>query len=179
MIGSIVTADEVKVRWAYSEMVSTRWGQHFAGKHQGLVQKAQSGVAFSTLTQLEKQELLQALSLSRPPAFVGSIDQSASRYQWQQWTKGQLCQVYALAAFNPPLKNQHIAFYDFFIRFPDTGTNGQPEDSDPRVVFARKPILFDSNHEPVIFIGRPGQYVLIEGTLRSIIFMHRRATVSG
>jgi hypothetical protein len=171
LIGSIISADEVKARWAYGEMTSTRWGPHFVGKHQALVQKAIAKVPFSTLSPQEHQELIQALPLARNPAFISSIDQS-SRYQWQHWTKGQLCQTYALAAFNPPLKNQAIPYYDFFVRFPDTGPNGLPEDSDPRVVFAKNSIQFDPDHEPAIFVGAPGHYVLIEGALRSVIFMH-------
>lgn len=172
MIGTIVTADEVKARWAYSEMVSTRWAKHFVGKHQVLVQKAQSSVPFDALTQSERDELVQALLVSRHPTFVANIDQSAPKYQFQQWTKGQLCQTWALPAFNAPAKAEAQPYYDFFIRWPDTGPSGEPEDSDPRVVFARSAILFDPNHEPVIFVGQPSRYVLIEGTLRSVIFMH-------
>jgi hypothetical protein len=97
-------------------MVSTRWAKHFVCKHQVLVQKARSRVPFDALTQSERDELVQALLVSRHPNFVANIDQSAPKYQFQQWTKGQLCQTWALPAFNPPAKAEAQPYYDFFIR---------------------------------------------------------------
>lgn len=171
MLGSIVTGHEIKARWTYGEITSSRWSQHFAGVQSSVIQKALAATPFSSLTSMEQDELVRLLPHARPVPFFSSVDQH-QHYQWQHWTKGQLCQTWALAAFNPPAKKQHIPYYDFFLREPDTGPSGQPEDSDPRQVFRRKPILFDPNHEPVIFIGQQGGHILLEGTFRSVVFMN-------
>jgi hypothetical protein len=171
-MGPMISAHELKARWAYSEMASSRWGRHFVQQHPALMRKANSGVPFANLGAREHDELVQALPLARHPAFIASIDQCAAQYEFQRWSKGQLCHAWALPAFNPPAKIQPIPYYDFFIRRPDTGPGGQPEDTDPRVTYARAAIAFNPHHEAVIVVGQPGHYVLLEGTLRSVIFMN-------
>jgi hypothetical protein len=172
-VGAQITAHEAKARWAYSELLSSRFGKNYVGvgaKH--IYDAAAAKNPFSTLLPADHDELAKMLDRGRDPALTAMVD-SSPLYRSEAWTKGQLAHTWALPAFNPPAKRSAIPYYDFYTGRPNTGPAGTAEDSDPRVAARAIPYgtPFNQSHEPVIVIGEPGKYVLLEGYLRSIIFM--------
>ena len=119
----------------------------------------------------EKDELVRMLDGGRGQPFASNADQHP-QYICSSWTKGQLAQTWALPAYNPPDKRNPIPYYDFYIGPRNTGPGGSAEDSDARIAADKiTPPADLSGHEPVIVIGRPGAYILLEGYLRSVLFM--------
>jgi len=113
------------------------------------------------------------LYVARNQAFAPNVDNYGSTYECQAWTRGQLAQVWALPAYNPPAKKTPVPYYDFYIGAPNTGPGGTAEDSDARVAAKRIPLDLPPppDEEPVIMISVPGAYILLEGYLRSVLFM--------
>ena len=172
-IGAQITAHEAKARWAYSELLSGRFGKNYVGIGPNHIYDAAAAKnPFSTLPQSDHDELVKMLERGRDPALTAMVDSSAM-YRSEAWTKGQLVHTWALPMFNTPAKQRPIPYYDFYSGRPNTGPAGIAEDSDPRVAARNIPYgtPFDQNHEPVIVVGKPGEYVLLQGYLRSIIFM--------
>jgi hypothetical protein len=172
-IGAQITAHEAKARWAYSELLSGRFGKGYVGagpKH--IHDAAAAKNPFTTLHPSDHDELVRMLDRGRDPMLTAMVD-SSPMYRSEAWTKGQLAHAWALPAFNPPAKRSTIPYYDFYTGRPNTGPAGTAEESDPRVAARNIPYgtPFNQHHEPVIVIGDPGKYVLLEGYLRSIIFM--------
>ena len=128
---------------------------------------------FHALTSQDYDDLVQMLYLARGQDFAQNVDRFGSTYECQAWTRGQLAQAWALPAYNPPDKKVPIPYYDFYTGVTNTGPGGLAEDSDARV--AAKLIASDLpaplDEEPAIMIGVPGLYMLLEGYLRSVLFM--------
>ncbi len=172
-IGAQITAHEAKARWAYSELLSDRFGKNYVGVGPAHIHdRANAKNPFSTLMQADHDELVKMLGRGRDPTLTPNVDLSPT-YRCEAWTKGQLAHAWALPAFNTPSKQRPMPYYDFYTGRPNTGPGGLAEDSDPRVAARAVPYgtPFNQQHEPVIVIGQPGEYVLLEGYLRSIIFM--------
>jgi hypothetical protein len=141
MIGRRVSAHVVKARWAYSELESTRFGTNYTGfGSQELHEKKAAGVPFSALTSQDHDALVQMLYVARNQAFAQSVDNYGSTYECQAWTRGQLVQVWALPAYNPPAKKAPVPYYDFYIGVPNTGPGGTAEEGDARVAAKRIPL---------------------------------------
>ena len=173
MIGVHVTAHQVKARWAYHELISARFGKNYLGagpKH--IHDMAAAKNPFSVLTPADHDELVKMLERGRHPEFTSYVDGSPM-YRCEAWTKGQLAHTWALPVFDAPAKKKLVPYYDFYIGTPNTGAGGTAEDSDPRVAARTIPqgTPFNQAHEPVVIVGKPDQYVLVEGYFRSILFM--------
>ena len=138
---------------------------------QALRNKAWQRIPFDSLLAAEQDELVRMLDGGRGQPFASNVDQHPE-YICSGWTKGQLAQTWALPAYNPPAKRDPIPYYDFYIGPRNTGPGGSAEDSDARIAADKiTPPADLSRHEPVIIIGRPGVYILLEGYLRSVLFM--------
>jgi hypothetical protein len=172
-VGTQITAHEAKARWAYGELTSGRFGKNYLGKGpQHIHDFAAAKNPFTTLMPADHDALAAMLDRGRDPTVAMSVDTSPL-YRCEAWTKGQLVHAWALPAFNTPAKIRPMPYYDFYTGIPNTGPGGLPEDSDARIAARAIPYgtPFNQNHEPVIVIGEPGRHVLLEGYLRSIIFM--------
>ncbi len=172
-VGVRASSHEIKARWAYNELASPRFGRSYAGvgpRH--IHDMAAARNPFAAITAADQNELVKMLEKGRGPEVAATIDASP-HYRCEAWSKGQLCQSFALPAFNPPAKVKPIPYYDFYIGTPNTGPGGTAESSDPRVIAGAIPpgTPFQEFHEPIIVSGSPGNYLLLEGYLRSIIFM--------
>ena len=111
------------------------------------------------------------LIAARGTGFAGNID-SAQIYLCEGWDKQKLMSILAVPAFNPPLKRQVIPYSQFYNGMPNTGPGMTPEASDPRVAIASItiPAIYVQD-EPVIVISVQGHLILLEGYLRSLLFM--------
>lgn len=170
-IGQTATASELKARWAYAEMRSSRFRRHF--EHAGyrdLLEKATAGIPFCKLSREEQQQLGPALHASRNEDFARSIEQHDT-YECVEWTEDDLTRSWALPTFNPARDGRCISYQDFYSGAPDTSADGTPNVADPRVAAQKaEPEVAYRQQEPVIVIGRPGEYILLEGYFRSIQF---------
>jgi hypothetical protein len=172
-IGQTAMASELKARWAYAEMQSTRFRRHFEEAGYGdLLAKATARVPFCKLPPDEQQRLAPALLAVRNEGFANNIDGSGDTYECKAWTEDDLTRSWALPAFNPPAKAHCVPYRDFYNGEPNTGPGGTAEDSDPRVAVQKlEPQAQYQQTEPVIVVGQPGNYILLDGYLRSLLFM--------
>jgi hypothetical protein len=172
-IGQIADAAEVKARWAYAEMRSSRFRHLFAtGDYEDLLQKAAAGIAFCQLDAVERRRLQAALQVAKTGPYIESVDGSADAYECKAWSEDDLMNAWALSLFNLPEKSQCIPFRDFYRVEPNTDAWLLLDDGDPRVAVRAVPTAVPyQQSEPVIIIGRAGEYLLLEGYLRSLLFM--------
>jgi hypothetical protein len=172
MIGLRAPALEVKARWAFGELTSSRFRKMYAGiGPKQIHDTAAAKNPFSVLTADDHKTLAQMLDRARPER-AAQVDASPL-YRCEPWTKGQLAHAWALPDFHPPEKRRPLPYYDFYLGPPNTGPGGTPENTDPRVEAQRIPAgtPFNQFHEPVVVAGTPTQYLLLEGYFRSIMFM--------
>lgn len=175
-IGQIASAAEVKARWAYAEMRSSRFRRYFeAGAYTNLLEKAAAGIPFCRLSADEQARLIPALHVAKTEAYISSVDQASNTYECKGWTEGDLMNSWALSLFNRPEKRVCIPYRDFYHGHPGADPAVDLDDGDPRVAVLTVPPEADYRQlEPVIVIGKPGEYILLEGYLRSILFMRSR-----
>jgi hypothetical protein len=135
-----------------------------------LQEKAAAGIPFSDLHEGDWNQLVRMLSVGHNENYVMSID-ICDRYVCKAWTKDRLAQVWAVSDFNP-LEKRCIPYMVFYESPPNTGPDGSPQDDDPRVAARAIPhdLPFDQK-EPVIVVRMDGFDILLEGYLRSILFM--------
>lgn len=172
MKGRVATPVEVKARWAYSELTSHRFGRNYVGRGpQRLHDMAASGQPFSNLQIEDWPELVVMLVAGRNPQFVGQVDSSPS-YVCEGWDQNRLLSARALSLFNPGGNRLPISYRDFYAGQPLVAADGQPDASDPRAAIASIVIPQEySQDEPVIVIDDGDHYLLLEGYLRSLLFM--------
>jgi hypothetical protein len=171
VIGLRTTAQEVKARWVYGELTSRRFGRRYPGGPQHIYDLAMAKNPFPALTASDQAELVKMFDRARPER-AAEVDRS-ELYRCEAWTKGHLAQCWALPEFNPPTRRHPIPYYDFYLAAPNANARGGIEEEDPRAEAMRIPsgTPFNQFHEPAVVVGSLGDYHLIEGYLRSILFM--------
>lgn len=174
-IGDRASASEIRARWAYSEMRSSRFRARFGPVYGDLIVKANSGVSFSELRQADRDRLLLALNATRNPDFAGHVDAAAVMFECQTWTENELLNAWALPEFNPPNRDYCISYKTFLMAGgpPDLASL---EDCDPRVEWHRQNSSAEANEyqqeEPIIVIGKPGTYIILDGYFRTLAFVN-------
>jgi hypothetical protein len=172
MIGDIVSAHVVKARWAYGELTSTRFGL----KYRGLVSRhihdaAATGRPFSQLMPADIDELVTLLPRVREREFLDAVDAHPS-YRCKALTRGQVAQLHVLPTFWPKghVPTAYMPYMDFYFQTFGRGNVGPR--SDPRVIaHGIDPSAPLGEQEPVIVIRVGRRHLLIEGYLRSVLFM--------
>jgi len=160
MEGTRVSADEVKARWAYSEIWADRWKAEYADYEP---EKVRQGLAFENLSPDEKAHLLFMLMNWR--GYVAPEVDKFQIYECQSWTKDQLARTYTIMQMAPD-QNSNIPFLSFCIcpRFNNK--------DDPRVQADAIPLETEFvQTEPVIVLPYDEMNLLIDGYLRSVLFM--------
>jgi hypothetical protein len=151
---------ELKARWAFGEMSSLRW----AAKYRALgSDKIRGGLRFEELND-EERTYLSWMAMGARPFLVAALDRHQN-YQRQFWTKGRLAQVYTIPRMAPD-RQSNIPFLSFLAcpRFA--------EDEDPRAQADRIPFATPfEQKEPVIVLPYDEKCILVEGYLRSVLFM--------
>lgn len=166
--GYMASSIEIKARWAYSELTSSRIAWLYR-KHDldGLDEMAADGVDFEQLNSGHRQRLVGLLHAVRPD-LPTSVD-THHGYVLDTWSKGRLCQAFAIAHFNTPLRKTYLPFFDFLNRARDTGPGGTPEAGDPRV--AADAIAGSTVPEWGAIAVFDFPNLLIDGYLRAVLFM--------
>lgn len=161
-MSEVTPAREVAARWCYAELRSSRFGRSYLS--QGLVsdelaEKANSGIPYDSLNDVEAESLRSALErhADRGPVFYKKLMEFPS-YVREKWNYSQLCGVILVPYYGCPL------FSEFERNPPDT-LKGELE-KIPKENFHQV--------EPVIVVPFQGKKMLLEGTLRSLWFARDR-----
>lgn len=166
--GYMASSIEVKARWAYSELTSSRAASAYRHHElDGLDRMAATGVAFEQLSPGQRQKLVGLLHLVRTQ--LPDTADMHHTYVLDAWSKGRLCQAFAISHFNTPSRIGHLPFLDFLNRARDTGPDGAPDDSDPRVVADQVRSSTAPEWGAIAVSEFPN--LLIDGYLRAILFM--------
>jgi len=170
MIGHVITAQEVKARWAFSEITSSRFGVFYRRLlPSSLYDFAKSGGAFANVDEAEWVNLEKALKTVRPAGFVDNITgvAGAAQYECVGWSVGDLLNCTTLPVFG------EVPYWQFLVLPPKQDERtGKTQSTDPRSL--SHTISFDPSfqvQEPLIAIGLSDKKMLFEGYLRSILWL--------
>jgi hypothetical protein len=157
----VATADEMKSRWIYSELGSPRWGEAYAQLkgNTPLLEKARLHIPFSSLTSDEHEQLLEYAPSSSRRGLMGRLS-NHSDYRLEQWDKSQISATRTTHAYGSVL-------YDEFLS--ESCEPGE-EATDAREA-AKKLPFYPGTWEAGIVVGKPGDYMLLDGYTRSVVFM--------
>ena len=163
MEGTRIERWELKARWAFGEFRAARW---MAGYASLSPKKIREGVAFSELDRDELSHLEWMVDRFR--ANYARELNVADMFECRAWTKEQLGRIYTTVIMAPNRK-ANIPFLSYIAcpRFD--------EQSDPRVQADKIP--FDTpfvQMEPVIVLPYGAIQIMIDGYLRSVLFMRGR-----
>jgi hypothetical protein len=122
---------------------------------------------FESVSPSDWPVLVAALERARPNGFVDNIDTcGAPQYICAEWSPSDLLQTITLPVFGG------LPYPIFLARPPGTDRNGNVDPYDPRYVNHRIPLDPDFAHfDPLIAIIFDGKKMLIEGYLRSILWL--------
>lgn len=168
MLGTTATAEEVKARWAYSEISSSRFGKYYIGHTPAHLEAlAKTSAPFSQVSSQDWPTLVSLIeTYGRNKLFVDNIDIHGSpRFVCTAWGIQELLNSWTVPAFG------QLPYPVFLSRPPARNATGGVDDADPR--YCAQSIPFDPNFkqtEPAIII-KPGVNMLLEGYLRSILWL--------
>jgi hypothetical protein len=92
----VVTLDEVKARWALSELMSERTSVHYRSSQLGdTYSKILAGSTFENLNSEDVERLLRAFEDARGK-FLGHYLRNTSQFALRNWSKTELADVYAM-----------------------------------------------------------------------------------
>jgi hypothetical protein len=164
----VITSEEVKARWAYAEINSQRFGGTYeANLPSDVYASAMGRVPFENLSSEVWPALLAALKQARNPSFIDKIDAfGAPTYECVEWQVVDLLNCSTLPCFGG------MTYWKFLAMPPAVDAAGNLDRGDPRFVSHRIP--FDPSYsiqEPLIAIVVSGRPMLIEGYLRSLLWL--------
>ena len=159
-----ITAYEVKARWAYAELNSTRWGGSNSATPPAILAMAREGVPFQLVPSSKYPALVDWLLHGRARDFVANVDRS-EHYVLKQISKMQLMALWAISSFNATKTDGVFPYAEFYHERMKRGRN------DPRDVIETIPRSPFNQLHPVIVVNWDGLPVLLEGYLRSLLFL--------
>ena len=167
MIGRKASREEIKARWAFSELRTERGKDLYANLHP---QRIRDGIPFERLSAGERQHLVWMTERGRANLVLGL---AADYYECDLWTKERLGRAYTLSGLAPDRKRS-IPFLSFVAspRFRAGPNSEFFAKMDPRVQADMIP--FDNTYrqeEPIIVARQNAREFLIDGYLRGILFL--------
>lgn len=174
-IGNRVTRRVLKARWAYSELTSTRVGYKYEANYKNgdnthVFEYARANKPFEELDESDTSHLVTMNEHYRA-GFQEALATSEV-YECAAWTKDELSRVLTIPVLDPQRKNRNVPFLSYAIAPPFRRPDGTVEMTDPRAVAETIPLDKRTlQHEPVPAIRVNGRYMLLDGYLRSILFM--------
>lgn len=171
--GTKATTQEIRARWAYGEISSDRFGLKYRAHpiSQAILDCADNHAAFEDVDKSHWAELDSLLDRARPNEQLHTLLRQWPSFECARWSKGDFASVLAIPAFNKA-QGRPFPYIDFYNGLPDTGANQRAEESDPRVQAFRTPDYPQT--EPGVAQLLNGQLILVDGYLRSIIFMRQK-----
>jgi hypothetical protein len=172
MKGRVISAEEAKARWAYTEINSERFGRTYETDLPAeLFKGAKDGVPFERIAAIHYPILIAALKRSRNAGFIDKVDRwGAPIYECVEWQVTDLLNSTTIPAFG------RVPYFVFLARPPGKDARGNPRAADPR--HKSHFIPFDpafEPREPLIAIAVDNAPMLIEGYLRSILWLRNPA----
>ncbi|MFK4625709.1 hypothetical protein ABIF50_009015 [Bradyrhizobium diazoefficiens] len=173
MIGTKISARDMKARWTWSELTSPRFAKKIAGHGADAVRLqdfAQNGGKFADVSDADK-DILAAIAEKRQPGFLDAV-KGVKEFVCEEWTKQDLLDTMVIPALSP--KKDHNIPYSDFIKNPPYMVGGKPEWSDPRHSAESWPQgKAFTQDEPAVAMNYPGtsKKMLLDGYGRSVIFM--------
>jgi hypothetical protein len=168
MKGRTATAREIKARWAYSEVLSDRFGDPYSLILDGpLLDQIKDGCAFSEIDEGYWDLLILGLNTARSPRFSGNIDTCGPNgYVCVEWSVEDLLNSRVLPHFGLGL-----CYREFLTLLPTSAEPCVIDPADPRLKAWMTPLqpAFAQN-EPLISIRIGADLMLIEGYARSLLW---------
>lgn len=169
-----ITAEQAKAVWAYGEITSSRRGKRYrraAPAH--IVKLAESAEPFACLPHADQAALVETLLACRSPKLVANLDRS-KRYRRIQLSRRELLALWALPVFDRLAGGRIVPYRDFLRDPPMLGADGTVNRRDPG--HAARSVQSDifRQRNPGIIINVSRRPVLIEGYLRSLLFLRDR-----
>ena len=167
MRGQTATAREIKARWAYSEVLSDRFGGPYSLiLDRPLLDRIKGGCPFNEIEERHWDFLILGLNAARSPRFSGNIDTCGSKgYVCVEWSIDDLLNSRVLPHFGLGL-----CYREFLTLLPASAGPGAIDPADPRLKAWMTPLqpAFAQN-EPLISIRISAELMLIEGYARSLL----------
>ncbi len=174
--GTNATTQEVRARWAYGEMSSDRFGPKYRAHSisKAILDCADNHAVFEDVDKSGWEEWDDLRDLARTGEYLHDSLKQWQSFECAYWSKADFATVLAIPAFNKA-RGRPFPYMDFYNGLPDTGVKqgilGFAEDSDPRVQAFRSPDMPQS--QPAVCQLFKGMHLLVDGYLRSIIFMRQ------
>jgi hypothetical protein len=174
--GCVATAQEVKARWAFSEMISTRFGQNYTDRGpERLRDLVARNASFDEVDQRDWPILVSMIEqFGRNKAFVDSVDSwGAPYFMCKEWRMSELLQTFTLPCFG------QVSYPVFLTQCPNVKQPATFDMADPRfIAWSIPPNQAFYQREPIIIIrvGQPQQYMILDGYLRSILWFRSNTT---
>lgn len=167
--GKIIAAHELQARWAYAELDSERFGANFSGPELDRLRGEKArGKTFDQIDRADHAALVRLLYSSRDAGLIGAVS-AASNYRAEEWTKVQFTRIFVVPHYG---NGRFVPYAEFYFGAPRTGPDGSLDEDDARVQALRIPAAPDPQDvERLILVRRQGLLVLVEGYLRSVVFM--------
>lgn len=171
LAGRIASTLEIKARWIYSEIVSSRLGEmHRAYPPLAEVSElALADVPFEEVPEPYHQALADAAALSHP-MYMQLINQH-QKFVLTNWGKPQLGLAYVDKFFNTPRRDLPLRFNDFMVWSRNTGPGGTRNPMDPRLAADTIPPGTPPKTDAAPIVVGPGSNMIIDGYLRCTLFM--------
>ncbi|MFH0303467.1 hypothetical protein AAFX91_41460 [Bradyrhizobium sp. 31Argb] len=173
-IGTTATSEEIKARWAFSEIPSPRFGPSYRGHGPShLHDLAHGGEPFEKVPPADWPHLLEMISKhGRNEGFVSNIDTlGGATFTCTAWHLSDLMNSHVLPTFG------NVSYPVFLTQNPSivlAGGSPRFDSHDPRAVASSiDPGVPFVQREPCIVIRYGGHDVLIEGYLRSLLWLRK------
>jgi hypothetical protein len=170
MQGTVIGIEELKARWAYTEITSSRYGGFYRQRlGAAVVDLADRSTRFGDLPRSELPELAAALEAVRPPAFVDLVRRyGADRYECVHWRLSQVLNCRTLPQYGT------VPFYTFLAQPMARDAANEPRRSDPRYVANAVPESeVSAVAEPAIAVVIGKHPILVDGYLRTILWLRK------
>ena len=162
-VGQRAMPTEVRARWAYSELISTRFAATYIVSRR-LIAEANVGTDFDDLTQADKTALESVTSTERSGLWPQLYH--FSEFECQSWLKAQICRCFVLPALDPQRNNRLVPLISFMAspRFPEATDPRNAADAVPLgTPFIQK--------EAICVIPEQNRLLIIDGTGRTMLFL--------
>ncbi|RUV25875.1 MULTISPECIES: hypothetical protein [unclassified Mesorhizobium] len=179
--GLVIHREELKARWAYNDLMSSRSGQKRIrefklGESDPLVLAAGQRKPFHSLGEADRNRLQEMTSKS-VSGLVAALD-GYSSFTCESWSKAQIVRTYVVPALDPLRQGRSVPYLTMLAAPLFKTSSGQPERTEPRVAadgiaLGDEPFPLD----PLIVVPNgPATFVLLDGTMRSILFVRSGET---
>jgi len=166
----VISVAEIKARWAYSEIISSRLGLTYRNHVSADIFKlAVRRKPFDAVPQALWPGLISALLTVRPPQFVSLVDQyGTGAFARAEWSPSTLLSCQTLPQY------QMVPFFSFLAHPVARDSKGNLAGGDPRYEANRTRPGCDVGQAELAIAGMAnGRPILLDGYLRAILWLRQ------